>query len=220
VLGLVDDFWNLSPIVKLLGLFPAILVMIFSGVGVSVFSWDWLNAVVSFLWMLGITNAFNLLDNMDGLAGGIGLVILGFLVYFFAKDGNAIYLSFTVGVMGAVLGFWILNVPPASIFMGDSGSLCLGLTLAALSISRKSYPSHSLIVVGTSLFLFFVPIFDTAMVVITRYLRGQSPLQGGVDHTSHRLVAMGLSERQTMMVIMLITLVLGLCAVVLESRAF
>jgi len=218
--GLIDDFVNMSPQTKLVGLFLAASAVIFTGTVTYFFQWQIANIAISFVWMVGIANALNLLDNMDGLSSGTAFMVAGFMAYFFWSSGNAENLVLTLAIAGATLGFFIYNFPPASIFMGDGGSLFLGLTLAALAISRGDQASNVLAVIGVPTLIFLLPILDTAMVSLTRLLRGQSPAQGGRDHTSHRLVALGLSERQTLLVLMGVALFSGLSAVILESLSY
>ncbi|MBC8505257.1 MAG: hypothetical protein H8D34_10390 [Chloroflexi bacterium] len=220
LLGLIDDFVNITPQTKLIGLFLAASTAVFSGNITYFFPWQAANIAVSIIWMVGIANALNLLDNMDGLASGTALVVAAFMAYFFWQSGNMELLVLTLAIAGATLGFFFYNFPPASIFMGDSGSLFLGLILAALAISRGDQASNVFAVVGVPTLIFLLPILDTAMVSLTRLLRGQSPAQGGRDHTSHRLVALGLSERQTLLVLMGVALLSGLSAVFLEALSY
>lgn len=225
VVGLVDDFHPLSPHAK----FIAQIVISALAIGFG-FTTDFftprientvlaqsLNILVTFFWLVGITNAINLLDNMDGLAAGIALIASGILSFFFLKSGDAGLAAIALSLAGAVAGFLIYNFPPASIFMGDSGSLFLGFTLAVLAISRQPQASNVLAIMGVPILLFLLPILDTALVTVTRLLRGQSPVRGGKDHTSHRLIAFGLSERQTVLALYVIALVAGLAAAAMES---
>lgn len=220
LVGLIDDIKNISPQAKLVGLFLAASVVVFSGNVTGFFPWAFANIAISFIWMVGIANALNLLDNMDGLASGTSLVVSAFLAYFFWQAGNSVLFGLTLAVAGATLGFFVFNFPPASIFMGDSGSLFLGLTLASLAITREDQASNVFAVIGVPTLIFLLPILDTAMVSLTRLLRGQSPAQGGRDHTSHRLVALGLSERQTLFVLLGIALFSGISAVILEALSY
>jgi UDP-GlcNAc:undecaprenyl-phosphate/decaprenyl-phosphate GlcNAc-1-phosphate transferase len=220
LVGVIDDFFNLSPQTKLVGLFLAASAVIFSGNITYFFPWLIANIAISFIWMVGIANALNLLDNMDGLSSGTALLVAGFMAYFFWRHGNDDNLVIALAIAGATLGFFIYNFPPASIFMGDGGSLFLGLTLAALAISREDQASNVLAVISVPTLIFLLPILDTAMVAVTRLLRGQSPTQGGRDHTSHRLVSLGLSERQTLLILMGVALFTGLSAVIIESLSY
>jgi UDP-GlcNAc:undecaprenyl-phosphate GlcNAc-1-phosphate transferase len=219
-LGLFDDIRYLSPQGKLVGLFLASFVVIAFGNITAFFPWWFANILISFIWVVGIANALNLLDNMDGLAGGTALIVSGFLAYLFWKMGNDVFFTLSIAIVGSVLGFWLFNFPPASIFMGDSGSLFLGLTLASLAIAREPQASNVFAIIGIPTLIFLLPILDTVLVSITRLLRGLSPFQGGRDHTSHRLVALGLNERQTVLVLMSVAFISGLAAILLEAYSY
>jgi len=224
-LGLYDDVRELSPQAKLVGQVLAATAIIYLGYTTQFFSPRIENEIVAqipniiltYIWVIGITNAINLLDNMDGLAGGIALIVAIFLSFIYWRVDNASLLLITTALAGSVLGFLVFNFPPASIFMGDSGSLFLGFTLAVLAIARQPQASNVFAVMGVPIVLFLLPILDTALVTFTRILRGQSPTQGGRDHTSHRLIAFGLNERQTVFVLYAIALISGIIAAVLES---
>lgn len=223
--GLVDDIKSLPPVGKLITQIVAASVAVFFGYITNFFSprlgetflAQILNSAVSLLWLVAVTNAMNLLDNMDGLAGGISLIVCFFLGYFFWDSGDMLMILFCASLGGAILGFLFLNFPPAKIFMGDSGSQFLGFTLALLAIARLPQASNVFAILGVPTLLFTLPLADTLFVTITRWLRGQSPFKGGRDHTSHRLIAFGLSERQTLWVLYSIAVVGGITAVVVEA---
>jgi UDP-GlcNAc:undecaprenyl-phosphate/decaprenyl-phosphate GlcNAc-1-phosphate transferase len=216
-LGLVDDFRHLKPPTKLVIQFTAAAITISFGYVIDFFPWTLANVILTFSWLVGISNAINLLDNMDGLAGGIALIAASFLAYFFWLGGSQILLALTLALVGSIMGFLIYNFPPAKIFMGDSGSMFLGFTLAALAVAHRPRASDVFSVMGVPILLFLLPIIDTGLVTFTRILRGQSPAQGGADHTSHRLIAFGLSERQTVVSLYAIAILSGVAGVVLES---
>jgi len=217
LLGLADDIWDLSPQSKLGGLFIAAIAVVVFGDITAFFPYQLANIIISVIWLVGIANAVNLLDNMDGLAAGTVIIASGFMAYFFYRAGSEQFMMLSLAVSGATLGFLVFNLPPASIFMGDSGSLFLGITLAALAIGREPQASNVFAIIGIPTLIFLLPILDTTMVSLTRLLRGHSPTRGGRDHTSHRLIALGLSERQTLLVLMGIGLISGISAVVIES---
>ena len=228
LLGLYDDLKPISPPAKLVGQILATTIVVFFGYTTDFFTpripndlvAQIPNILLTFVWVIGITNAINLLDNMDGLAGGIALITAGMLSFFFWTDGNFDLLLISLALAGSVLGFLIFNFPPASIFMGDSGSLFLGFTLAVLAIAWRPQASNVFAVMGVPTLLFLLPILDTSLVAFTRILRGQSPVQGGRDHTSHRLIAFGLNERQALLVLYGVALVSGVVAATLESIAY
>ena len=225
LLGLYDDVKQMTPPAKLLGQILAAAAVVFLGYTTTFFTPKITNNVVAqipnivltFVWVVGLTNAINLIDNMDGLAGGISLITIGFLSYFFWIGEDFELLPIAMALAGGILGFLIFNFPPASIFMGDSGSLFLGFTLAVLAIARQPQASNVFAVMGVPALLFLLPILDTTLVTVTRILRGQSPVQGGRDHTSHRLIAFGLSERQTLFVLFCIALISGIVAIGVET---
>ena len=137
--------------------------------------------------------------------------------FFFWQAGDAELLIISLALAGGVLGFLVFNFPPASIFMGDSGSLFLGFTLAVLAIARQPQASNVFAIMGVPTLIFLLPILDTTLVTITRLLRGQSPAQGGRDHTSHRLIAFGLTEKQAVLALYAVALVSGLVALGVET---
>lgn len=224
-LGLYDEFRPMSPTAKLVGQILAATLVINLGYTSTFFSPrlqnDLLaqlpNILLTYVWLIGITNAINLLDNMDGLAGGISLITAGILGYFFWRSGNMPLMWVSLALVGSILGFLVFNFPPARIFMGDSGSMFLGFTLAVLAIAQQQQASDVFAVIGVPTLIFMLPILDTAMVTITRLMRGQSPARGGRDHTSHRLVAFGLSERQALLVLYGVALFSAVMAAALEA---
>ena len=216
--GLYDDFKRINPTVKLVfQILAATLVIFFGEYTINFFRWPIANIILTFFWLVGITNAINLLDNMDGLAGGVAFIASVFLSVFFYRAGLPELLVISLALAGGILGFLVFNLPPARIFMGDSGSMVLGFTLAILAVARRTQASNVFAIVGVPTLVFLLPILDTALVAITRLLRGQSPAVGGIDHTSHRLVAFGLSERQAVTVLYVIAIISGIASIGLEA---
>ncbi|MCC6164913.1 MAG: hypothetical protein IT182_16310 [Acidobacteria bacterium] len=197
VVGFVDDVRVLRPQTKLfLQIFAAGVMTIvglqFQFTGVAV-----LDMLITLVWLVGITNALNLLDNMDGLAAGIAAIVAAFRLAFFLMDGQLEGAMLASVLLGACLGFLVYNFNPASIFMGDTGSLFLGFMVAGLSlVGGWPYSRGTTLVLVLPVLVVLVPIFDTTFVTIARVLAGRPVSQGGRDHTSHRLVALGMSERQ------------------------
>lgn len=223
--GLWDEFRPLSPAAKLVAQILAATLVIALGYTSTFFTpriqspllAQFANILLTYLWLVGITNAINLLDNMDGLAGGIALIAALVLGYFFWNAGNLALLWVSLALAGALAGFLVFNFPPASIFMGDSGSLFIGFTLASLAIAQQQQASDLAAVIGVPVLIFLLPIMDTLLVTFTRLLRGESPAHGGRDHTSHRLVAFGLNERQVLLVLYGVALFSGIAAALVES---
>lgn len=216
-LGVYDDFKHIAPPPKFITQLVAAGIAIYFGDVIRFFPWPIANIVLTFVWLVGITNAINLLDNMDGLAGGVSMIAAGILSYFFWQQGNLTLLLLSLSLAGAIFGFLVFNYPPAKIFMGDSGSMLLGFTLAALAVARQRQASNVFAIMGVPILLFLLPILDTILVTITRLMRGQSPAQGGTDHTSHRLIAFGLTERQAVLFLYGVAILSGLSSALLEA---
>lgn len=187
------------------------------------FPWPWLNLAISFLWIIGITNALNLLDNMDGLSGGVAAIAAGFFLLLAAGSGQYLVSALAAALLGACIGFLRYNVNPASIFMGDAGSLFIGFLLAALGIKLRfpspPFPHNAdLITWMIPVLVLGIPIFDTTLVTISRLRRGKNPLTTpGKDHLSHRLVAAGLTPREAVLSIYVLAFGLGMVAVLLST---
>jgi UDP-GlcNAc:undecaprenyl-phosphate GlcNAc-1-phosphate transferase len=216
VIGLYDDLRRINPATKLIGQIISAATAIFFGYSLGFFTWQPLDALLTALWIVGLTNALNLLDNMDGLAGGIALIAALYLAFLFSQHGDAEHAVLALAIAGAVAGFLLYNFYPASIFMGDAGSLFLGSALALLTIHANGQASNILSLVAVPTCILLVPILDTTLVTITRLLRGQSISQGGRDHTSHRLVILGLSEPQTVLLLYLMASIAGGTAVLIK----
>ena len=212
-LGIWDDRWGLRPLLKLSGQIVAALILVVSGVQVQFLPYPFLNVAVTIFWIVGITNALNLLDNMDGLSGGVGAVAAAFFLLLAALNGQYLVGSLAAALLGACLGFLIYNFNPASIFMGDTGSLFLGFMLAALGIKLHFPDRPSIVTWMVPVIVLGLPVFDTTLVVISRLRRGVPVYQGGKDHVSHRLVAMGLTQREAVLILYLVCGVLGVLAV-------
>ncbi len=214
--GLVDDIKNIKPAAKLIAQILATGLLLYSGYAFAPQLPIWLSFPLTFLWVIGITNALNLLDNMDGLAAGIAAIASAFLAVFSWLVGSTVGVGIALATAGAAAGFLIFNFKPARIFMGDSGSLFLGYMIASLSILiQATIPvAQGLAVYLVSAAVLAVPIFDTTLVTMIRPIVGRSVSQGGRDHTSHRLVFLGFSERRAVLFLYGISIVSGLVALV------
>ncbi len=206
LLGLWDDFRNLSPQTKLAGQIVLASVLVFFGYKVDWFVSKTANTFLSILWIVGITNAFNLLDNMDGLSAGVAAIAAFFLLAFETVSAGGLptepHMLLLPIFMGSVLGFLRHNSHPASIFMGDCGSLFLGFVLAGISTQNElSRHGHLVPIVMAPLFVFCLPVADMALVSVMRTVFCRSVACGGRDHTSHRLVAIGLDEKRSVRVL-------------------
>src|SRR5919108_3570784 len=216
VVGIYDDLRRINPATKLIGQIISAATAIFFGYSLHFFTWQPLDALLTALWIVGLTNALNLLDNMDGLAGGIGLIAALYLGFLFNQQGDAEHTLLTLALAGALAGFLLYNFYPASVFMGDAGSLFLGSALSLLTVYANGQASNILSLVAVPTCILLVPILDTTLVTVTRLLRGQAISQGGKDHTSHRLVILGLTERETVLLLYLMASIAGGTAVLIK----
>ncbi len=221
VLGLTDDRKKLSPRFKLGVQAIVALGTVLGGERLSLF-WEGsvaghvVGATVTVLWIVAITNAFNLLDHMDGLAAGAAMLVSLAFGAIAVQTGQVFLAAALAALAGACLGFLAFNFPPSKIFLGDAGSLFIGYWLSVLTISFTFYESYRpLYSYAVPLVVLAVPLFDTARVVLIR-LRDRRPIfQGDTNHVAHRLVAMGMSRRGAVLTIYVLTLVTGLSAVLL-----
>ncbi len=213
VLGLLDDFLHIKPYSKLIGQIVAASFIVFHQVAFEIPSMPLVGLGLTFLWIVGITNAFNLLDNMDGLSAGTASIVALCLAVAGMMTGNGLVTMLAASVCGASLGFLIFNFYPAKIFMGDSGSLFLGFSLAALAITGQGeHTTNIFFAMLIPVLVLAVPIFDTTFVALLRFFNGRAISQGGRDHSSHRLVAFGLSERTAVLLFYGMSLFCGLVA--------
>ena len=212
VLGLLDDFLHIKPQTKLVGQILAASLVAFLGFRLHWFTSLTVDTMVTMAWIVGITNAFNLLDNMDGLCAGIGLIVAAFLsILFWEAFPQAALIS--LALAGCLAAFLVYNFNPASIFMGDCGSLPVGFILAVLSLYvSETQPQNALSNLAVPLMLLLVPIFDTTLVTFIRLLSGRKASTGGRDHASHRLVLMGFSEKRAVLSLYGIGVIAGLAA--------
>jgi UDP-GlcNAc:undecaprenyl-phosphate GlcNAc-1-phosphate transferase len=217
VTGLLDDLLEIKPYTKLIVQLIAAAIVVYFGIHLNWTRYDAVNDFLTIVWLIGITNSINLLDNMDGLAGGITLISCVFLGLTFLINGQT-GLAVTIAILGgAALGFLVFNFQPASIFMGDCGSMFLGFLLGATALLSEYGRSRNLgAVLFTPVLILAIPIFDTCVVAVTRKLSGRPISQGGRDHTSHRLVALGLPERRAVLMLYLMAAVSGALALLVR----
>ncbi len=220
--GLVDDLIRLKPTTKLIVEIALGSTLLFFDYRIHWVSSVTLDMLLTLVWVVGMTNAFNLLDNMDGLCAGIALIVGAALLIDLLPGASGAaftdvrYLSL---LLGATTGFLVYNVYPASIFMGDSGSLLLGFSFAAVTLTvgnQGTGRADVLSIVAAPVLVLMIPIFDTTLVTVSRLLSGRSAAQGGRDHSSHRLVAIGLSERRAVTVLWLLAAIGGAIGVAVK----
>jgi UDP-GlcNAc:undecaprenyl-phosphate/decaprenyl-phosphate GlcNAc-1-phosphate transferase len=205
--------------VKAVGQIFAALVLIAADVRTSFLPYEWMNIVVTLVWLVGITNAFNLLDNMDGLCAGVAFVASGVLLINAVSRGELFISLILVAFMGSLLGFLVFNWNPASVFLGDCGSHFIGFLMGSLTLLDRyvGTASSTLFPVLMPVLVLAIPILDTATVVFIRLREGRPIYVGDRRHLSHRLEALGLSTRVSVLVIYLATFCLGLGAATLAD---
>ncbi|MDM8552033.1 glycosyl transferase [Desulfobacterales bacterium HSG2] len=214
ILGLVDDFRQIKPQTKLVGQILVASMVTFLGFRLHWFVSLTLDTIVTIVWIVGVTNAFNLIDNMDGLCAGIGLIAALYLAALFSGGEMSTAVIAAVTLAGALAAFLIYNFNPASIFMGDCGSLFIGFALSMLSLYYCQLPDvrNPMSVYVVPVMILMVPILDTTMVTLIRLLSGRKASVGGKDHTSHRFVLMGFSEKGAVLSLYGIGTISGLAA--------
>jgi UDP-GlcNAc:undecaprenyl-phosphate GlcNAc-1-phosphate transferase len=218
-LGLVDDIRTLKPYQKLVGQIMGAALVVLGGLSLPWTSSPLIDMALTFLWLIGITNAVNLLDNMDGLAAGVAAIAAAFLSATFFAGGQVAEGMLLAAFAAALVGFLVYNFNPASVFMGDCGSMFIGFFLASASLlSVSGGRARGLLpVLAVPVLLLFIPIFDTTLVTVLRKLAGRAVSQGGRDHTSHRLVALGLSERKAVGLLYLLATLAGLMSILVRE---
>jgi UDP-GlcNAc:undecaprenyl-phosphate GlcNAc-1-phosphate transferase len=212
--GIADDRLGLKPQQKLVGQLLAAALLVYFGVEVRILQVPWLNLLMTALWVVGLTNAFNFVDSMDGLALGLAGIAAAFFMLVTIDSAQPILAALSAAVFGATIGCYFFNAAPAKMFLGDSGSQLLGFLLAAVGIAYT--PASAGLPQGvtwfTPILVLGVPIFDMSLVVASR-LRNSLPIyRAGRDHTFHRLIHLGLDDTRSVLAMQLAAIVLGLVA--------
>jgi len=222
LVGLVDDLIHIKPYQKLVGQILGSVYVVYYGLTLPWTSSVVLNMALAVFWLVSLTNALNLLDNMDGLAAGIAIIAAGFLALSFLNSRQYTESLALLIFAAALLGFLVYNSHPASIFMGDCGSMFVGFFLASSALvnitggrSRSFLP-----ILAVPILILFIPIFDTTFVTVLRKLSGRAASKGGRDHTSHRLVALGMSERNAVLMLYGFAAFSGLLALLVQRSRF
>lgn len=207
LLGFIDDIIGLGPKPKLIVQVLFAIFAVNAGIVHPLSHFAIVNAAFTVFWIVGITNAFNLIDNIDGLAGGVAIIALAQILLLAGMKVPASTLA--LSLLASIVGFLFFNLNPAKVFMGDVGSLPIGFFLACASIMTASRLSSLGSLLLVPCLVLFIPIFDMLLVTITRRLNGRAISRGARDHTSHRLVLLGLTERQAVTILYAMALVAG-----------
>ena len=216
LMGLIDDVRGLNPWLRFVVGSGISVSLVFFGVVLQSPLPQWINVVISVVWVLGVTNAFNLLDNIDGLAAGTAAVASGAFFFIAVINDQQYSALLAIGLAGAMLGFLRSNFAPATIYMGDAGSLFIGFMMAYLGLKMRTSVTEIPQLFAPALVL-GVALLDTTVVVVSRLRRGVSPFTGGQDHLSHRFLRLGLSVRRSVTVLLTASLALGVLAVGLSE---
>jgi UDP-GlcNAc:undecaprenyl-phosphate GlcNAc-1-phosphate transferase len=215
LVGLADDLTGLPLSPRLLAMFASVGALWAAGVQVQLFDNALIDFLIMALWVVGITNAFNLLDNMDGLSAGTAVVASVSFFVIAAANGQFLVAALAVALAGAAIGFLRHNRYPAKIYMGDAGSLFLGFMLAVIGVKLR-FDAPRQVTAFVPLLVLGVPIFDTVLVVYTRIREGRNPFLGGRDHTSHRLSRLGMGVRGAVALLCVVAFLLGWLALVMS----
>lgn len=220
VAGLWDDRRGLAPQWKLLCQFVAALILVHARIRFNLFpGYPLVNSTLTIVWIVGLSNAFNLLDNMDGLAAGVAVIVSVFFAACAYQMGQTFVVVIFLSFVGAVLGFLHYNRHPARTFMGDAGSMFIGYLIAGLSVLMTFYDvtSKSPLALAKPLVILAVPAFDTLSVLAIRIKNRRPLFLGDKNHFSHRLVALGMSQKHAVLFIYLVTFCTGLGALLIRE---
>lgn len=215
--GIIDDKIGIMPNIKLFGQVVAALVAVKMGIKVEFIANYHLSMLFSCLWIIGITNAVNLLDNLNGLSAGITAIAAFFFGILAWMRGDFMVATLALALCGSSAGFLRHNFPKAKIFMGDAGSLFMGFSLSTIAILGSWSSPTQITSLAIPIFILGYPIFDTTLVVISRIKEGRSIFQGGKDHSSHRLALLGFKKKRAVLVIFFINICLGFSGYVLSK---
>lgn len=224
-LGIIDDIKALRALPKFLVQLIAAVVVVSHGCRIdNVLGWElplWLSYSATVIWIVMLTNAVNFIDGLDGLAAGVSAISAGSMLVvalLLVPEPNATMSALILAaILGGCIGFIPYNFNPASIFMGDTGSTFLGFMLASVSVFGL-FKTYAMISFAVPFLVLGLPLFDICFAVIRRLAKGQSPMHADRGHVHHRLIDMGFTQKQAVMISYLITVVLGICAVVLTDK--
>ena len=223
IIGVIDDKIQLSPKAKLLGQLAAAIIVVLFGLRVEfinlpfdgIYTFGWLSIPFTILWMISVSNAINLIDGLDGLAAGVSGIAAATIFIMSLIIGNYTVSFLSISLLGAIIGFLFFNFYPAKIFMGDSGALFLGFMLAAMSILGFKYVTLFAFIMP--ILILGVPISDTFFAIIRRMANNKPISEADNHHLHHRLLQLGLSHRQTVIVIYGVSMLFGISAIIFNQ---
>lgn len=215
IVGLEDDRRAVAPGLKIIVEVAAGVSLWMAGVRAGMFDVYWLDLGLTVLWVLAVTNAANLLDHMDGLLSGTAAIAALAFFAIAATNGLILVASLALALAGASFGFLRHNFPPARIFLGDAGSLLIGFLLAALALKLDLVGESGFVRATIPILILGVPLFDTLLVIVARFRERRPVYVGGTDHSSHRLVAAGMSGRDVALGVYAVQVILSVIALLL-----
>ena len=215
-MGLADDAFNTRPLIKLVTQILCGLSLVAGDLIIPLTNVFWMDSVVTVIWVVGLMNSLNMLDNMDGITTSISINIFSFLLVFsllFNTPIFGIHTFIVIGIIGSLCGFLFVNAPPSKLFMGDSGSQVIGYAVGFYSIyylwDQAPNTTPNWVTIYVAIMILAIPCIDTFTVSFNRIKKGKSPAKGGKDHTTHHMVYRGFSERQTFIFFWIISFLLG-----------
>lgn len=220
IFGIIDDWRQLTVSAKLFVQIIATALLIHSGIKTHiVFLPDYLNIIITFLWVIGITNAFNLLDIMDGLAATVAIIagVSFMLISFVNADSNTLFLSLIL--VGSAISFLIYNLPPAKIYMGNSGSHFLGFILASIALSTHYASLETKVALFAPFLILGLPILDTLFLILMRLKQKKVPFKKSNDHLALRFLALGYSKKKTLLIMLILGGLFSLCGIILTKAS-
>lgn len=215
-IGYLDDRKDLSPRIRLVVMTLAALVVALAGVQIRLFGTPLIDIPLTLFWIVAIINAVNWIDNMDGLAAGVSAISSAFFLFISVTQGQILVSMLAAAIFGSAIGFLTYNFNPSSTFMGDMGAYTLGFVLAILAIKLKFATQPLNVTWMVPIFALALPVLDINLAILTRILEGRSPMQAGKDHTSHRIMSIGFSQRQTLFILYGFCVLFGGIAVIVS----
>ena len=219
LIGYLDDRRHLSPLIRLVVMTVAAAVAALAGVRIDLFGSALIDIPLTLFWIVALINAINWIDNMDGLAAGTAAITAGFFLLLALSQGQILVSMLAAAIFGSAVGFLIYNFNPSSTFMGDMGAYTLGFVLAILAIKLKFAAQPLNVTWMVPVFVLALPIVDINLAIVTRLLERRPLMLAAKDHVSHRLLRLGLTQRQTLALLYLFSLVYGLFALGISQAA-